>query len=159
MTEERNTEAAFKWIVGLLQKHSIPFQIGGGFAARLYGSGRDLADIDIGVNDVSLEKLSPHVREYVTFGPGHYVDKKWDLQLMTLKYEGQEIDIVGRDSLMIFDKVANALVPGHRDLIAHEDIEVYGIGVPVIPKAALIAYKKKLMREVDRLDVEALERG
>jgi hypothetical protein len=158
MRENRNTEAAFKWIVGLLRKHSIPFQIGGGFAARLYGSGRELADIDIGVNDASLEKLHPHVQEYVTFGPGHYVDKKWDLQLMTLKYEGQEIDIVGRDTLMIFDTLANALVPGHRDLTAHENIEVYGSVVPVISKAALIAYKKKLLREVDRLDVEALER-
>lgn len=155
----KNTEGAFKWIVGLLREHAIPFQIGGGFAARLYGSGRELADIDIGVHDDALAKLYPHVQEYVTYGPDHYVDKKWDLQLMTLKYEGQEIDIVGRDTLMIFDKEANALVPGHRDLVAHEDFEVYGLVVPVIPKASLIAYKKKLQREVDRLDVAALEAG
>jgi hypothetical protein len=154
---ERDTEVAFRWIVGLLQKHSIPFQIGGGFAARLYGSGRELADIDIGVRDDALAKLYPHVHKYVTYGPDHYVDKKWDLQLMTLNYAGQEIDIVGRDNLMIFDKAANNLVPGHRDITDNEMMDVYGVKVPVIPKASLIAYKKKLMREVDRLDVEALE--
>lgn len=34
MKQEKNTEAAFKWIVVLLKKHSIPFQISGGFASR-----------------------------------------------------------------------------------------------------------------------------
>ncbi len=47
--KEKNTEAALHWIAGLLQKHTIPFQIAGGFAPRLYGSTRPFADTDIGI--------------------------------------------------------------------------------------------------------------
>lgn len=157
MKIERNTEAAFKWIVALLQKHSIPFQISGGFAARLYGSTRDLADIDIGIPDNRFDDLYSDIKQYLVYGPAHYIDDEWDLNLMTLKYENQKIDIAGRDEIKIFDKSKKVWVPAHRDLTVSEDREVYGIIVPVIPKEALIAYKEKIMREVDILDIKALE--
>ena len=158
MVLEKDTEDAFKWIVGLLQKHKIPFQISGGFAARLYGSERELNDIDIGVPDNALGILAPDVKEYITLGPKHLVDdKKWDLQIMGLRYKGQEIDLVGRDSIRLFDKNTNDWIPGHRDISKSEMKQVYGLTVPVIPKKALIAYKKKLLREVDILDIKALE--
>ena len=155
--EEKNTEAAFKWIVGLLQKHSIPFQISGGFAARLYGSQRELNDIDIGIPDGKFEEIFADVNGYITYGPAHYVDKQWDLMLMSLEYQGQKIDIAGRDAIKFFDEKSNMWVPGHRDLTTSEMKEVFGLTVPVIPKEALIAYKKKLMREVDVQDIKALE--
>jgi hypothetical protein len=154
---DRNTEKAFQWIVELLKKHSIPFQISGGFAARLYGSMRDLADIDIGIPDSRFDDLYPDVKEYIIYGPEHYLDDEWDLKLMTLKYENQEIDIAGRDEIKIFDKSNKVWIPAHRDLTISEDREVYGIMVPVIPKESLIAYKKKIMREVDIADIKALE--
>lgn len=155
--EERNTEEAFKWIVGLLNKHSIPFQIAGGFAARLYGSERVLADIDIGISDSRFDELYPDVKEYITFGPAQYLDDEWDLKLMTLKYKGQEIDIAGEDNIKIFDKKTKNWISASRDLSISEPKEVYELTVPVIPKEALIAYKKKLMREVDQTDLKALE--
>jgi len=154
---EKNTEAAFKWIVGILQKHSIPFQISGGFAAKLYGVDRDINDIDFGIPDIEFEKILPEIREYLIYGPQHYQDGVWDLQLMTLRYENQKIDIAGRDGIQFFDKTTNMWVSGHRDLTRCEYKSVYGISVPVIPKDSLIAYKKKIMREVDKFDIEALE--
>ncbi len=154
--EERNTEEALRWIVGLLNTHSIPFQISGGFAARLYGSSRELADIDIGIPDDRFEELYPEVKEYITFGPVRYLDEEWDLKLMTLKYKNQEIDIAGEDDIKIFDKANNVWVSARRDLSISEQIEVFGLTVPVIPKADLVAYKKKLMREVDQADLRAL---
>lgn len=155
--EEKNTEEAFRWIVGLLRKHNIPFQIAGGFAARLYGSQRELADIDIGIPDSEFDALYVDVKEHCIFGPARYVDDEWDLNLMTLKYKNQEIDIAGEDEIKLFDKESNAWVSASRDLSISEHKEVYGLTVPVIPKEALIAYKKKLMREVDILDLAALE--
>jgi len=157
MQKVKDTEGAFKWIVKLLKKHEVPFQISGGFAARLYGSMRELADIDIGIPDKSFEKILPDVNEYLIYGPKHYRDDEWDLKLMTLKYKNQKIDIAGRDTIKIFDKINNAWIPAHRDLSISENQEVYEITVPVIPKSALIAYKKKIGREVDILDVKAME--
>jgi hypothetical protein len=154
---EKNTEGAFIWIVGLLHKHAIPFQIAGGFAARLYGSERELADIDIGIPDDRFDDLYPEVKEYITFGPEQYLDDEWDLKLMTLKYEGQEIDIAGQTNIKIFDKDGSGWISASRDLSVSEIKEVYGLNVPVIPKDALIAYKKMLKREVDLLDLNAIE--
>ncbi len=150
-------EAAFKWIVGILQKHQIPFQISGGFAARLYGSTRELADIDIAISDVRMSELIPDVSEYISFGPARYLDEEWDLQLITLNYREQEIDIGGIDNIKIFDKETKYWVSMSRDIAVVETKEVYGISVPLIPKSTLIAYKKKLMRDVDRLDILAME--
>jgi len=155
--EEKNTEEAFTWIIGLLHKHSIPFQIAGGFAARLYGSERELADIDIGIPDNRFDELYPDVKEYSTFGPAQYVDDEWDLKLMTLNYKGQEIDIAGEDNIKILDKETKKWISASGDLSISEHKEVYGLTVPVIPKEALIAYKKKLMREVDIADLKVLE--
>ncbi|MFZ2522802.1 MAG: hypothetical protein WAW92_00245 [Minisyncoccia bacterium] len=45
----RNTEGALRWIVNILESKSIQFQVTGGFAAKLYGSQRELADIDIDI--------------------------------------------------------------------------------------------------------------
>ena len=155
--EEKNTEAALRWVVGLLKEHNIPFQIAGGFASRLYGAKRALADIDIGIPDDRFEELYGAVKEYVTFGPAQYTDKEWDLKLMTLVYRGQEIDFAGEDSIKIFDKANSAWVSANSDLSLAQNREVYGMTVPVIPKDALIAYKKMLGREVDLADLKALE--
>ena len=89
MAAEKETEAAFKWIVGLLHTHAIPFRIAGGFAAHWYGSTRPIADIDIGIPDDRFDEIYEDVKEYVTFGPGQYVDEEWDLKLMTLVYKEQ----------------------------------------------------------------------
>lgn len=154
--KDRDTKDAFQWIVGLLHKHSIPFQISGGFAARLYGSERELADIDIGIPDDRFAELYPEVKEYITFGPARYLDEEWDLELMTLKYKNQEIDLAGEDGSKIFDKENKVWISARRDLSKSEHIEVYDLIVPVISKVDLIAYKKKLMREVDQADIKAL---
>lgn len=141
----------------MLQKHSIPFQISGGFAAQLYGSQRELNDIDIGIPDDCLEKLYSDVKEYVVLGPAHYKSKKWDLKLMALMYKNQKIDIAGRDTIKFFSEKENKWIPAHRDLTDGVLMEAYGLSVPVIPKDALIAYKKKLGREVDLQDIHTLE--
>jgi hypothetical protein len=155
--EERNTEEALKWIVGLLKKHDIAFQISGGFAVRLYGSDRELHDIDIGVPDDGLQKLHDDVKDYITFGPEKYSDSSWNLQLMSLKYKGQKIDLAGRDTISFFDRNTMKWIPGHRDLTNFELKEIYGLEVPVIPKESLVAYKNKLGRDVDLIDVAFLE--
>jgi hypothetical protein len=63
----RQTKEALHWIVGILRKHKIPFQITGGFAANIYGSTRLLADIDIDLPDKDIFDILPKVQKYVIY--------------------------------------------------------------------------------------------
>lgn len=92
MSDARDTKRALEWIVGVLRKRQIPFQISGGCAAKIYGSQRELNDIDIDIPRDCFEKIIVDVKPFLIYGPSQYKDGKWDLYLMTLNYAGQEID-------------------------------------------------------------------
>lgn len=156
--ETKDTESAFKWIVNLLQKYKIPFQIKGGFASRLYGVKRDLADIDISIPEDKFDELLPDIKEFIIYGPEQYVDDEWDLKLITLTYKGQDIDIAGAFEKKNFDKINKKWVNIPTNFSTSVYMDVYGLKVPVITKEDLIAYKKLIQRDVDNFDVEALSK-
>jgi hypothetical protein len=149
----RNTEAAFRWIVGILQNHNIPFQIGGGFAAQLYGATRELADIDFDIPESRFAELLPEVKQYIKFGPEQYRDDNWDLLLLTLSYEGQDIDICGAYEAKVFDQAQGQWMDIKDDFSTANKLTVYEIDVPIMNKGELIEYKTMLGREVDKIDV------
>jgi hypothetical protein len=152
----KNSETAFLWVVDILRKHDIPFQIGGGFAARLYGATRELADIDIDIPEDRFAEVISDVRDYIKFGPTQYKDEHWDLFLLTLSYEGQDIDLAGAYECKIFDEDKKEWVTISDDFTTARMMEAYGIRVPVMNREALIAYKKMLGRDVDKIDVEQI---
>lgn len=152
-----NTEKALKWIVNILDKYKVPFQITGGLAARIYGSERELADIDIEISDSNFEKITPEIKDYIIFGPDIFKDENWDLLLMTLKYENQEIDICGADSAKIFNQNTKNWEKLNSDLLKAVIKEVYKIKIPVIPIENLIKYKSKMLRNVDKEDISFLK--
>jgi len=153
----RDTESAFKWIINILQKHSIPFQIKGGFASRLYGVKRELADIDISIPEDRFEELLPDVKDFIKYGPEQYLDEEWDLKLISLKYKFQNVDIAGAFEKKNFDKVNKKWVATPSNFENSVYMDVYGLKVPVIAKEDLIAYKKLIQRDVDIFDIEALD--
>jgi hypothetical protein len=87
---KRDTKKAFEWIVNILRKTNSKFQISGGLAARIYGSTRELADIDIDVLENKLPEIQKKTKEYITYGPKIYKDDEFNLVLMSLNYKGQE---------------------------------------------------------------------
>ena len=151
------TKSAFKWIVSLLNNNKIPFQITGGFAAKIYGSKRKLYDIDIEIPDNDIKKLQKIVRRWIVYGPKRYKDKNWDILLVTLKYKDQLIDISGAYSEKEFDKKMGSWIRvGRTNLSKAKKVNIYGIKVPVESKRNLIAYKKKLSRNVDKEDLRQI---
>lgn len=153
----KDTESALKWIVEILNRKKIPFQIGGGFAARMYGVERELADIDIALPTNKFSELVPEVKEYITYDLRHYKDKKWDVTGMTVEYKGQILDFVGAQGKKIFDEKNNEWIILENNFSTSELKEVYGITIPVMARDRLIAYKKILLREVDKEDLRSLE--
>lgn len=150
----KDTEAALRWIVEILKSKQIQFQIRGGFAAMLYGSSRELVDIDIDIHNKDFEKILDEVKGYIVFGPDQYVDESLNRRLMTLEYKGQLIDITGEGQ--IFDRSRSSWVDQVVNYEKSNNMEVYGMTVPVISKEDLLAYKAKLMRDVDKKDVDYL---
>ena len=149
----RNTREAFNWIIKILRNHRIQFRLSGGFAARVYGSKRKLADIDIDVPTNSFSELLPEIKKYVIFGPARYQDKNWNLLLITLKYRGQKIDLCEVGKQKIFNKLKRKWEKLDINLLKAHKIRILGCVVPIIPKIELIAYKRKILRKVDKEDL------
>lgn len=149
------TIEALRWIVDILEAHHIQYQIGGGFAAKLYGSPRPLNDIDIDISEKHFQEILPEIKPYITYGPQRYADGKWDLGLITLTYRGQEIDIGGADNTRISNKARTAWSPLPVNFATSVDFVVDGIAVKVIHPRDLIAYKSELDGDHQRIDIEA----
>lgn len=154
----KKTKEALKWIIDILKNHNILFQITGGLAARIYGSNRPLADIDIEISDNKIFEIQNEVKKYIIFGPRRYKDKEFDLLLMTLKYKGQEIDICGIDSQKLYNKKAGKWIRESINLDKIKKKKVHGVIIPVISLKNLINYKKILSRDVDIQDVKTLQK-
>ncbi len=147
----------FHWIVGILQKHKVPFVVTGGLAAKSYGSPRKLNDIDIDIHDADFEKIAEDIKPYLTFGPAHFVDERWDLLLATLNHEGQDIDLSGGDTLKICDNRTGEWHIMPTDFDNTEEREIFGLKVPVIVRGDLVDYKSMLQGEHQQVDIEAVK--
>lgn len=140
------TIKAFRWIVILLNEHAIPFQISGGFSAKIYGSKRPVHDIDIDIPEDRFKDILPEVKKYIFYGPHHYKSDAWDLYLMTLNYHGQLIDIGGAFKEKVCDIRTDKWVPIPTNFNTERIIDVFGIKVPVINPKELVEYKSHLCR-------------
>jgi len=150
-------EQAFRWIVGILNEEGIPFVFGGGMAARSYGATRPLFDIDLDIPEGRFVDLLPRVREFTVSGPLRFQDETFDLELLTLEYEGQPIDIAGGESVRLFDRREGIWKLDPTDFINVEAREIYGLVVPVVRRESLIRYKRWIARPTDLQDVAEIE--
>ncbi len=152
---EEKTINALKWIIEILNRKNILYKISGGFSAKLYGSPRTVNDIDIDIPEGKFTEIIEEVKPYITLAPGHYQDGKWDMQLMTLNYNGQEIDIGGAESTKISNKERTEWIAVPTDFSRIKKVEVEGITLNVILPEDLIKYKQHLDGEHQLIDIEA----
>ncbi len=153
---KKDTKQALEWVVNILKKHEVPFQISGGCAAKIYGSLRELNDIDIDIPQNYFEKILADVKPFVIYGPAQYKDQKWDLYLMTLNYAGQEIDI-GSGDAKISTKDRKEWINFDTDFSKAVKKEFLELEVPVIPKEDLVAYKTLLDGDHQQVDIQSIK--
>lgn len=151
---------ALRWIVSLLGRYAIPYQICGGAAAKAYGATRPLVDIDIYAPlqqsphfQTFLEEIQPHViREW-----GPWRSNSWDILYTALDYEGMQIEIAESSTHPRFYNYRDGRWEDQRiDFAASTIIDFCGVDIAVMPKDELLIYKAMLDREVDHLDIEQL---
>lgn len=153
---KRDTKKAFYWIVGILKRHKVPFRISGGMAARIYGSKRPLADIDIEIPEACFEKILPELKKYLIFGPRRNKDNLMNVYGLSMKYSGQIIDLSGADTERLYDIRKKKWIKSRINLKKVKRVRIFGLSVPVIEKKDLILYKNKLRRAVDLEDIKSI---
>lgn len=145
-----------KWIVGILEAKKIRFNVLGGLAAYAHGSKRMLVDIDLAMRNKDFQKILPDVKNYVVEPPHFSKSENWQCYFMELEYKGITIEIGGdKGSKMLNSKTKKWQKLGD-GLSKPVYKKVFGLSLPVISKKELIEYKKKLMRDVDIIDLKNL---
>lgn len=157
MELSKKTEEALKWIVGILNTKNISYQICGGFAGKMYGSPRPLNDIDIDIPEKNFTDIMNDVEKYIIFGPKYFNDGKWDMYLMTLNYNGQEIDIGGAFDIKVSNKERTEWIPIPADFSTVRHLKVGSIDIDVMSPKKLIEYKNFLDGEHQVVDIQAVE--
>jgi hypothetical protein len=153
----KNTVQAFQWIIAILRKNKIPFQVTSGLAAKLYGSGRRLFDIDLDVPEERFQDIVRHVNRYIVYGPEQHVSSHFNLKLLTLKYRGQSIDIGGAYKPRIRHSSKDGWHKCPTNFADAKKLLVMGRIVPVVSREELIHYKGLVRRKVDLEDIQAIE--
>ena len=153
MRYREDTERAFHWILDILAKHRVPYQVTGGMAAKIYGSNRPLLDIDIDIPEDRFAEIVVDLQPYIQLGPKMWRGEGFKVYLITLRYKGQDIDIGGAYRTQIWNRAEKRWVPCTTDLNRYSMKLVLGRRVRVIRKDDLIAYKSMLDRRVDRVDL------
>lgn len=154
---KRSTKEAFIWIIKILKRRKVPYQLTGGFAARIYGSKRLLADIDIEIPDRFFSRIILDIKKYITFGPANYKDKNFSTHGVALKYRGQIIELCGTDSEKLYNLKKKKWIKSKIDLSKSVKKKVFGMTVHMVRKKDLIYYKGILMRKVDKEDLKVLK--
>jgi len=157
---EEKTLNALRWMVGILNKNKIPYRIGGGFAAHIYGSERPVKDIDITLLGKYFETIIPEVTKYTTAELKHYSDEKWDCDGFSLDYLGQEIDITDIDTLRMSNKEQTEWFQTKDNFRMFPSLltKVGGIDVSLIDPRDLVAYKKHLDGNHQLIDIAAVQK-
>ena len=155
--DPRRIGRALGWIVGLLNRHRVPYQIVGGLASQAYGAHRPLVDIDLYIPLDQAAAALDEMRPYLEREPLPHRSAAWDLVYLALEYEGVWIEIGDSSSNpRFYDQVDQRWEPQVIDYAASQFVELYGVEVAVMPKAELARYKTRLDREVDHLDLQQM---
>lgn len=160
MAFEEKTLNALRWVTGVLDKLGVPYRVGGGLAAHVYGANRPVNDIDISLSGKYFDVIVSEVKEFITEGPKHYSNEKWDCDTLSLNYHGQEIDMTDIDTLRMSNKAKTEWFNTRDRYRKHPNkvVEVEGFNVSLIDPRDLAAYKKELDGDHQLVDIEAVEK-
>lgn len=145
-------------LVNTLYEHAIPFQVSGGLGAIMYGSSRELRDIDIEIYKEDCQRVQELFTGFIVEPFRHYIEEDFELWMMTLNIEGVSVDINQVEESYAFDRNGRRhhLPDNLRDT---EFKYIEDIKFPVQNKKNLVDYKRLCGRDTDLIDVEEILRA
>ena len=149
---------ALKWIVTILHDNKIPYRIGGGLAAHIYGSDRPVNDIDISLSGKYFPVIIPLVKDYISAGPKYYENEKWKCTTLSLTYNNREIDLTDSDTLLMSTLDGNDWIENKSIYSKCPDLvmNVNNIDVCLMHPRVLVEYKQELVGEHQKHDINFL---
>ncbi|EOX3946339.1 MULTISPECIES: DUF2007 domain-containing protein [Vibrio] len=152
----KKVKVALNWLKGLLESENIEYQIVGGLAATIHGGNREVADIDLYIENSDANKILALVSQYISKPLNHYSECGWDLEYFQLIYRDQKIEIGLAQHTKIQSSVDGSWHQLEIDFSKSVTKAYQGIELQVIPVHTLVEYKRILGREVDLIDVQQL---
>lgn len=150
---------ALRWLRARLEQAAVPFQVVGGLAALAHGARRPLNDVDVYVPGGALGRLRHELAGHVRHGPHRIRDEHWDCYLMRLRHSGVDIELAEASRTRYRRGPEHAWHDAIVDFDRPQVREAFGVELPVMPRARLVAYKRRLGRRVDEEDLAALAGG
>ena len=149
---------ALDWLVSLLKRHGVPYQVVGGLAAQAYGASRPLVDVDLYIPLEQVQGALDEMRPYVVREPLPHLSASWDLVYLALSYQGVYIEIGdSTTNPRFFNRIDQRWEPQVIDYAASQTARLYGVELAVMPREELIRYKAMLAREVDAIDIRDIQ--
>jgi hypothetical protein len=145
---------ALAWLVNLLNRHAIPYQIVGGLAVHAYGATRPVIDVDLYMPFAQAQSFLDEIQPFIVRQPLPHRSESWDLVYLALEYEQVYVEIGDSSTDPRF---YNRIDGRWEDqTIVYEGsvtATLYGVEVKIMPREELVRYKRMLDREVDHLDL------
>lgn len=157
LPEARRAGEALALVVGVLDRHAVVYQVGGGLAAHAWGATRPLVDLDLWVRfdaaTAALDELAPRA----VVPEGRTQQAQWDVALIVHEVTGCRVELMDAASRPRY----RAAEGQWHELAVRLDegvvLPVLGHPALVMPREQLAEVKRRMDREVDRLDLAALE--
>ncbi len=156
--DPQNLPIALSWLVNLLDRHAVPYQIVGGLAAHAYGATRPVVDVDLYMPFDQAQPFLAEIQPFIVRQPLPHRSGSWDLVYLALEYANVYIEI-GDSSThpRFFNRIDGRWEDQHLEYSASVTTELYGVTVKVMPREELVRYKRMLDREVDHLDLAEMK--
>jgi hypothetical protein len=121
---------------------------------------RDLSQTWIStIPTARLMDVADAAAAYVVRSPMHHRDEAWDLVFMKLEYGGQEIELGGAEGAKYFDRAAECWCSVEIEFGVSVECTILNVRVPIMPFEQLVAYKRRLGRDVDQQDLDEIGSG
>ncbi len=156
---EEQAASAVEWLADLFRDRDVRYAAAGGLAARAWGANRPLVDLDFYVHGEDLDRVESDLAPYVVQPLKELTNEHWDLSLLRLEYAGVPLELSVGEGAKYREAKTGKWHDACPDFDQCPEREFLDTRIRVMNREALLEYKRRVDRAVDRADVSSIERS